>query len=170
MASPSAYVGIEEGYDRGLSCDYVVQGRRVKDLPLGRITKTVRPYHSAGAARRVSTPWGICLSRLSLGCTLQTWMGSCHPTVGAVPVTRRRLAGITNAVQIVVGVRATIAIQMAVRILGGQGEGSGARSQGNPLLICYLAHACGIALTLSVSGFPSPAIPNGVHLSIGLAR
>jgi len=42
MASPSAYVGIEEGYNRGLSCDYVVQGRRVKDLPLGRITKNAR--------------------------------------------------------------------------------------------------------------------------------
>jgi hypothetical protein len=53
---------------------------------------------------------------------------------------------------------------------GGQGEGSKARSQGNPLLICLLAHAWGIALTLSVRGFPSPAIPNGVHLSIGLAR
>jgi hypothetical protein len=44
MASPSAYVGIEEGYNRGLSCDYVVQGRRVKDLPLGRITKIGRPW------------------------------------------------------------------------------------------------------------------------------
>jgi hypothetical protein len=122
-----------------------------------------------GSTPEAWTGFKIGTSRLQLvgnGLVLgYIWAG-----VGAVAVTRRRLAGITNAVQIVVGVRATIAIQMAVKILGGQGEGSGARSQGNPLLICLLAHACGIALTLSVSGFPSPAIPNGVHLSIGLAR